>query len=48
MDAEDKVRLEGDRFPLVNGKLQITPGNTTHLFGILNERVSKVAEGLTK
>lgn len=40
----DKPLLRGDNFNLVDGKIQITPDNTTYLFGVLKERVSKVVE----
>jgi hypothetical protein len=36
--------LEGNLFILVGGKIQITPGNTRHLFGVLKDRVSKIVE----
>jgi hypothetical protein len=38
--------LRGDQFNIVGGKIQITPDNTKHLFGILKERVSKIVEEL--
>lgn len=38
--------LQGDLFILVDEKIQITPDNTKHLFGVLKERVSKVVEEL--
>jgi hypothetical protein len=40
----NEALLRGDQFNLVEGKIQITPGNTTHLFGVLKERVSKIIE----
>jgi hypothetical protein len=39
-----KPLLRGDQFNLVEGKIQITPDNTRHLFGVLKERVSKIIE----
>jgi hypothetical protein len=38
--------LRDDLFILVDGKIQITPGNTKHLFGVLKERVTKIVEEL--
>lgn len=38
--------LQGDQFNLVDGKIQITPDNTTYLFGVLKVRVSKIVEDL--
>jgi hypothetical protein len=40
------VKLQNDLFLLVDGKIQITPGNTRHLFGLLKERVSKLVEAI--
>jgi hypothetical protein len=40
----DEVPLRGDHFNLVDGVIQITPGNTTYLFGVLKERVTKIVE----
>lgn len=40
----DKPLLQGDQFNLVDGKIQITPDNTTYLFGVLKERVTKIVE----
>jgi hypothetical protein len=36
--------LRGDLFIVVNGKIQITPSNTKHLFNVLKERVTKIVE----
>ena len=38
------VLLQGDRFNVVNGKIQITPGNTRYLFGVLKDRVTRIVE----
>ena len=38
------VLLQGDRFNVVNGKIQITPCNTKYLFGVLKDRVSRIVE----
>lgn len=38
----DKVLLRGNKFNLVDNKIQITPDNTTYLFGVLKERVTKI------
>lgn len=38
--------LQGDRFNRVAGKIQIAPSNTTYLFGILKDRVTKIVEEL--
>ena len=38
----DKPLLQPDRINLVDEKIQITPDNTTHLFGVLKKRVSKI------
>jgi hypothetical protein len=38
------VKLQDDLFIVVNGKIQIVPGNTKHLFGILKERVTKIVK----
>jgi hypothetical protein len=40
-------KLQDDLFILVDGKIQITPGNTRHLFGVLKERVTKIVEEIT-
>jgi hypothetical protein len=40
----DHALIRGDQFNLVDGKIQITPVNTTHLFGVLKERVSRIVE----
>jgi hypothetical protein len=40
----DQALLRGDQFNVVKGKIQITPDNTRHLFGVLKERVSKIIE----
>jgi hypothetical protein len=37
-------KLQDDLFILVDGKIQITPGNTRYLFGVLKERVTKIVE----
>lgn len=34
--------LQDDLFLLVDGKIQITPGNTRYLYGVLEARVSKI------
>jgi hypothetical protein len=39
--------LRGEMFLIVDGKIQIMPCNTRHLFGILKERLTKVVEELT-
>jgi hypothetical protein len=39
--------LQGDQFNLVDGKIQITPCNTSHLFGVLKGRVTRIVEELT-
>jgi hypothetical protein len=36
--------LRDDRFIVVDGKIQIVPGNMTYLFGVLKERVTKIVE----
>jgi hypothetical protein len=38
--------LKDNLFNVVNGKIQIMPCNTTYLFGILKDRVTKIVEGL--
>jgi hypothetical protein len=38
--------LRGDHFVIVDGKIQITPRNTTYLFGVLKDRVTKIVEQL--
>jgi len=38
------VALHDDRFLLVAGKIQITPGNTRHLFDVLKDRVTRIIE----
>lgn len=38
--------IRGEMFNVVDGKIQITPCNTTHLFGVLKERVTKIVEEL--
>jgi hypothetical protein len=38
--------LQNDKFNVVDGKIQITPGNTTYLFGVLKERVTKIVDEL--
>jgi hypothetical protein len=40
--------LQDDLFILVDGKIQITPGNTKYLFGVLKERVTKIVEETAK
>src|ERR1700730_2204051 len=44
VDANGKTppTLRDNLFILVDGKIQITPGNTRHLFGVLKDRVTKV------
>jgi hypothetical protein len=42
----EKVLLRGDSFNLVDGKIQITPDNTTYLFGVLKQRVTRIIEEL--
>jgi hypothetical protein len=37
-------KLQDDLFILVDGKIQITPGNTKYLFGVLKERVTRIVE----
>jgi hypothetical protein len=37
-------KLQDDLFILVDGKIQITPGNTKYLFGVLKERVTKIVD----
>ena len=37
-------QLQDDLFILVDGKIQITPGNTKYLFGVLKERVTRIVE----
>ncbi len=37
-------KLQDNLFILVDGKIQITPGNTRYLFGVLKERVTKIVE----
>jgi hypothetical protein len=39
--------LQENQFNLVDGKIQITPRNTSHLFGVLKARVRKIVEELT-
>jgi hypothetical protein len=39
-------KFQGDLFVLLDGKIQITPLNTTYLFGVLKDRVTKVVEEL--
>ena len=36
--------LRGDRFVLIDSTIQITPRNTTYLFGVLKDRVTKVVQ----
>lgn len=38
--------VQGHMFNMVDGKIQITPCNTRHLFGVLKDRVSKMIEDL--
>lgn len=38
--------LQGDRLIIVDDTIQITPGNTTHLFGVLKERVTRIVKEL--
>src|SRR5262249_46526644 len=40
------VKLQGNQFIIVDGKIQITPGNTTYRFGVLKDRVTKIVEEL--
>jgi hypothetical protein len=42
----EKVVLQGDRFIVLSGTIQVTPGNTRYLFGVLKDRVSKIVEDL--
>lgn len=42
-DSENS-QLRGDCFNVVNDKIQITPDNTSYLFSVLKERVSKIVE----
>ncbi len=42
----DKFPLQGHLFNLVDGKIQIIPDNTRHLFGVLKDRVTKIVEQL--
>jgi hypothetical protein len=46
MDATGMTapELRGDLFIVIDGKIQITPGNTTHLFSILKDRVTRTVE----
>lgn len=37
-------KLQDEMFILVGGKIQITPGNTKYLYGVLKERVTKIVE----
>ncbi len=37
-------KLQDDLFIVVDGKIQITPGNTRYLFGVLKDRVTKIVE----
>lgn len=38
--------LQNDKFNVVDGKIQITPGNTRYLFGVLKDRVTKIVEAV--
>ena len=40
--GSDRVLLQGERFALVDGKIQITPANTAYLFCVLKERITKI------
>jgi hypothetical protein len=42
------VQLRPEAFYLVDGEIQITPCNTTYLFGILKERVTRIVDQLTQ
>ncbi len=46
MDATgmSSVALQGDRFNVVNGTIQITPCNTRYLFDVLKDRVTEIVE----
>ena len=46
VDVTDKntAVLKGDQFNVINDMIQITPGNTAYLFGVLKDRVTKVVE----
>jgi hypothetical protein len=48
VDATGAVnpKLQDDLLILVDGKIQITPGNTKYLFGVLKERVTKIVEAI--
>jgi hypothetical protein len=40
----DKPALRDDQFIVVDEKIQVMPGNTTYLFGVLKDRVSRIVE----
>ena len=42
--AMSSVPLQGDRFNVVNGRIQIMPCNTRYLFGVLKDRVTEIVE----
>ena len=42
----DELELKGEQFLVMNGKIQISPRNTSHLFEVLKERVSKIVDEL--
>jgi hypothetical protein len=42
------IKLQGDLFVLVDGTIQITPLNTTYLFGVLKDRITKIVEELSE
>lgn len=48
VSGTSKALLRGDHFNLVDGVIQITPVNTTYLFGVLKERVTKIIEELAQ
>ncbi len=48
VSGTSKPLLRGDRFNIVDGIIQITPDNTTHLFGVLKDRVTKIVEELAQ
>ena len=48
VDATDTTAplLRGDRFILVNSKIQIVPDNTAYLYALLMERVTRIVDSL--
>ena len=48
VSGTNKVLLRGDHFNLVDCVIQITPDNTTYLFNILKDRVTKIVEELAQ